>query len=513
MNPNYSYLYNNLSPEIKKYTNIYRSLSPIVIKTFGGNNFVYERKYKPNNNNEILDPEYDYIEKELNKTKGIKPHTAYTELSTQENMSLFSSQMQKPIKRSYKHYTNINNEGEYYKYPGYDITFFKEKNDNKTRTYIGDNNDYKYKLLKKEEVNEIFYPKEKFINKKSNYQNYKQKHKETEYISQSFSTSIIPEKKLINKETDKKNVIEINYIKSKKNFPNKEINLRLTNNNKNIKRESSYSKSKDQLKDFNIDKLKEIGDTLVKMYSNKSPLHSNSNEKSPNDKEIIKEKGIIKNMILIEEKRRTINNKANLLMKSSDFAKNENRKNSLIEIKNKIKTPNKTDKIDLNLKYKEKNPKMKIINIDKKNMINIKSNSPPNTIKIKLKHKIMGKQYNSNCNNSDDKGRRFINYNIVNRINNINNITGNNFNCKIPLFNGKIIKQKTPDKIKIKTPDKLKDLNNIYNNNKKSNIVQKYKKIDLNNINHRYLESINIKKNLKTTKTKHSFKDIFLPSQ
>ena len=54
MNPNYSYLYNNLSPEIKKYTNIYRSLSPIVIKTFGGNNFVYERKYKPNNNNEIL---------------------------------------------------------------------------------------------------------------------------------------------------------------------------------------------------------------------------------------------------------------------------------------------------------------------------------------------------------------------------------------------------------------------------------------------------------------------------
>ena len=103
MNPNYSYLYNNLSPEIKKYTNIYRSLSPIVIKTFGGNNFVYERKYKPNNNNEILDPEYDYIEKELNKTKGIKPHTAYTELSTQENMSLFSSQMQKPIKRSYKH--------------------------------------------------------------------------------------------------------------------------------------------------------------------------------------------------------------------------------------------------------------------------------------------------------------------------------------------------------------------------------------------------------------------------
>ena len=187
MNPNYTYLYNNLSPETKKYTNMYRALSPIVIKTFGGNNFIYERKYKSNSNNDIMDSEYDYIEKELNKNKGIKPHTAYTELSTQENMSLFSSQMQKPIKRSYKHYTNINNEGEYYIYPGYDITFLKEKNDIKTRTYNENNNDYRYKFLKKEEVSEIYYPKEKLA-RRSDYQNYKKKQKENEYISQSFRT-------------------------------------------------------------------------------------------------------------------------------------------------------------------------------------------------------------------------------------------------------------------------------------------------------------------------------------
>ena len=61
---NYTYLYNNLSPETKKYTNMYRALSPIVIKTFGGNNFIYERKYKSNSNNDIMDSEYDYIEKE-----------------------------------------------------------------------------------------------------------------------------------------------------------------------------------------------------------------------------------------------------------------------------------------------------------------------------------------------------------------------------------------------------------------------------------------------------------------
>ena len=509
MNPNYTYLYNNLSPEIKKYTNIYRALSPIVIKTFGGNNFIYERKYKSNINNDIMDPEYDYIEKELDKNKGIKPHTAYTELSTQENMSLFSSQVQKPIKRSYKHYTNINNEGEHYIYPGYDITFLREKNDNRTRTYIDTNNDYKYRLLKKEEVNEIFYPKEK-LTRRSDYQNYKKRHKETEFISQSFSTSIIPEKKLIKNNTNNKNIFEINYIKSQKSFPNKEINLRITKNNpSNIKRESSYSKSKDQLKDFNIDKLKEIGDSIAKRYSNKSPLHSNSIQKSQNDKEEIKEKGIIKDMIIIEEKRRTVKNKDNILMKSSDFTKNENKRNSVIINKNKIKTPNKTDKIDLNFKYKEKNQRMKIINIEKKNMNNLKPNSPPHTIKIKLKHKIMGKEYITNCSNSDDKGRRFINYNYINRI---NNISGNNINYKNPFFKEKI-RQRTPDKIKLKTPYKIKEFNNIYNNNKKTTVNQKFKRIDLNNINHCYLESINIKKKVKTTKTKHSFNDIFLPSQ
>ena len=31
----------------------------------------------------FLDSEYDYIENELKKLSGIKPHTAYTELSTQ----------------------------------------------------------------------------------------------------------------------------------------------------------------------------------------------------------------------------------------------------------------------------------------------------------------------------------------------------------------------------------------------------------------------------------------------
>ena len=120
----------------------------------------------------------------------------------------------------------------------------------------------------------------------------------------------------------------------------------------------------------------------------------------------------------------------------------------------------------------------------------------------------MGKEFISNNSNSDDKSRRFNNYNYINRI---NNITGKNINYKNPFFQERI--KRTPDKIYLKTPDKIKEFKNIYNNGKKPNLNQKFKRIDLNNINHCYLESINIKKNVKTTKTKHSFNDIFLPSQ
>ena len=98
INPNYYSLYNNLSPKQKKFSNIYIPISPVVIKTFGGNNYVYERKNNYNINNEQNDV-YDYIENDLKKSKLNKAQTTYTELSTQENMSIFSSQIQKTNKR------------------------------------------------------------------------------------------------------------------------------------------------------------------------------------------------------------------------------------------------------------------------------------------------------------------------------------------------------------------------------------------------------------------------------
>jgi hypothetical protein len=404
MNPNYTYLYNNLRPEIKKQTNIYRSLSPVVIKTFGGNNFVYERQYKTKTNNDINDPEYDYIENELKKLSGIKPHTAYTELSTQENMSLFSSQMQKPTKRYYKNRTNINPEGECCLHSGNDNFLLKERNDNKTRTYINDNPDYRYKILKKEEINEIFYPNETPQNN-SNYKNYKQRKNQPELISQSFSTSIIPEKKLISNNNNNKrnNIFEIKYIKTKKSFPNKEIELNIPNHGySNTKRDSSFSKSKISLDEFNIDKLKEIGDNYaMRLSTSRNNILQNNSGKDNlniNNKFLEKENGIIKKMIIFEEKRKSSNKKTNLLLKSNDEFKSKNKKIYDIENKNKIKTPNKIDKINLNIKYNEKNKRIKIINIDKKNRENLKIDIPPNNIKIKLKHKMIGKQLENEHN-------------------------------------------------------------------------------------------------------------------
>ena len=519
MNPNYTYLYNNLRPEIKKQTNIYRSLSPVVIKTFGGNNFVYERQYKTKTNNDINDPEYDYIENELKKLSGIKPHTAYTELSTQENMSLFSSQMQKPTKRYYKNRTNINPEGEYCLHSGNDNFLLKERNDNKTRTYINDNPDYRYKILKKEEINEIFYPNETPQNN-SNYKNYKQRKNQPELISQSFSTSIIPEKKLISNNNNKRNnIFEIKYIKTKKSFPNKEIELNFPNHScSNTKRDSSFSKSKISLDEFNIDKLKEIGDNYaMRLSTSRNNILQNNSGKDNlniNNKFLEKENGIIKKMIIFEEKRKSSNKKTNLLLKSNDEFKSKNKNKIIydIENKNKIKTPNKIDKINLNIKYNEKNKRIKIINIDKKNRENLKIDIPPNNIKIKLKHKMIGKQYEHEHNISENKAKRILYYRNINNINKINN---SNYKIeKDKIYNNSPNKVKTIHKspnINLYNIKKLK--NNNYNSNKIINIKEKSKLIDLNIINHSYLESINVNKNKKASKIKHSFNDIFLPSQ
>ena len=512
INTNYSYLYNNLSPKLKKkFSNIYRAASPVVIKTFGCNNYVYERKYKSNINNDKNDV-YDYIENELKNSKVNRAHTTYTELSTQENMSIFSSQMQKTNKRSYKNYTNINNEGDYYIYPCNDNYFKIETNDKKTRTYVGDNNNYRYNILKKEGISELFIPRDNYYicNKEKKNKNH------IELKSQSFCTSFIPEKKT--KENNINNIFEIKYLKTKKCLPTKEIDLNISNNSfSNIKRESSFSKSKNQLKNLNIDKLKEIGDNFAMRYLTKKMKKieiKNLNKDIFNKSVNIKNNGMIKNMINIEEKRKQSKNKNNLINSTNENPKNnikinnnDNGNKNIAKTSIKNNSKNIIKKIDIN-------NRMKIIKMDKKNMNNLKIDIPPNTIKIKLKHKIIGKKNIFNLTNNGDKGKKFKYYN---NINNINNFNHSNYKIENKIFNHKNsplkdhLIQRIFDKKKVNSPQKIKD--SVYNSNIKIILNEKYKKMNLNNINHSYLESINIKKQNKTTKTKHSFNDLYVPSQ
>jgi hypothetical protein len=264
--------------------------------------------------------------------------------------------------------------------------------------------------------------------------------------------------------------------------------------------------------------LKEIGDNYaMRLSTSRNNILQNNSGKDNlniNNKFLEKENGIIKKMIIFEEKRKSSNKKTNLLLKSNDEFKSKNKKIYDIENKNKIKTPNKIDKINLNIKYNEKNKRIKIINIDKKNRENLKIDIPPNNIKIKLKHKIMGKQYDYEHNISRNKVKRILYYKNINNIYKINN---NNNNYK---FEKDKIYNNSPKKIKIiqKTLEKKlyspkKTTNNNYNSNKIINIKGISKKIDLNIINHSYLESINVNKNKKSSKITHSFNDIFLPSQ
>ena len=532
INPNYSHLFNNLSPKIKKISNIYRVSSPVVIKTFGDNNYVYERKYKSNLNNIDQNDVYDYIENELKKSKVNRAHTTCTEPSTQENMSIFSSQVQKNNKKCYKNYTNINNEGDYYIYPcnlNNDKYFIMEKNDKKIKTYIGDEKNYRQKILKKEGISEIFIPKEKYNKspnitniKNSNYQNHIQN--STELKSQSFSASFIPENKSrINKSNNENNIFEIKYIKSKKVLPTKEIDLNISSNNNSFnsnKRESSFSKSKNQLADFNIDKLIEIGDNLAKRRLTKiKRIEINNLDKDNFNKSLdLKDNSLIKNMMVLEEKRKQSKKKninvVNNIKKNIIISENKGKNKTPDKIINKDHNINKINII--NEKY-DQNNRIKIIKMDKKNLNDLKIVEPPNAMKIKLKHKIMGKQYNINLNNnSGDKGKRIKYYN---NIININNLNKNNNDTKIKINHNHNISPnrenlilKLFDKKKVNSPQKITQ-NKYINKSNKINLKEKYKNMNLNIINHSYLESINIKKQNQISKAKRSFKDIFVPSE
>ena len=496
---NYSILSTNLTSGSNKFKNIYRRSSPVEIQSFGKNNFVLETKYKSkidNNNND----EYDYIENELKRSKKNKAFTTYTQISNEDNLYFY--QKNQPNQRYYRDYTNFDNYSPDYIYKTID------KNDKNNRQ----------KIFKKEELNGLFYPSEKIekiyipkrnINRTNRHKN------ELQY--QRFSASFI------SKSPDKKT----NFSRSpiKKNLQNI-LNKKLVTEKKDND-DRSISKTKNQLEDFNIDKLKEIGDNLairfkpikINIKNRKSPYIINNRGKTEMNSEK-KNFGIINKIIMIDRNRRDSKKHLNLMNQSNNQILSKRIRNSYEENDKKYETRTLND-YNYNINDNSSTNRKKILKMSKKEIERLKDCSSPK--KITMKDIIRKRKFNLKANSN-------TNIEIVEGYNrNLENIKNNNFDrkekCNTNITNNNKIYHKLNNKIYIIVKND-KNEQNDKNDRKKYSIntnsvynkviVEKNKdnqKMKPKNFNHNYLESINIKSSRNSKKTQHSFNNIFLPLQ
>ena len=508
-NYNYSILSNNLNNGSQNIRKIYRTKSPVEIQSYGNNNFVVELKYgKKNKNND----EYDFIENELRKnTKKNKAYTTYTQISNEESL-FFKSQKPQPPPRYYKIYTNYNS---YYPDNNYnnsnnnsnsndnDDNYYIDKNDlYQHKTFIDVNND-NYQIAKNKDVDELFYPSKKIYIVKKNLNPMNKKRNEWKY--QSFGASFLSNS---NNASQKKIL-----IKKDKN------NIR---NNKSIspdKKEKSISKSKNQLDDFNIDKLKEIGDSFALRYMNKinqqkkiNMLNKKNvnlfNKININSEKKEKHNGIINKIIMIEEKRKQSKNKMNLINKT-EINNNINKQNRFNNINYKNMNKSKIYGIKTLNENNDLNYRNKILDIN--NEIGAKNSPSPDMRKIVLNNKIKRIKYNidsGNKTNMELEGYKFKKKDNPGRNRDKYIDNGQMYNY----INNKSYTGILSDK-NDKNIYKHKNIYDINNKIIKLNKGKGNENTKSKNINHNYLETINIKNNKKIKKTQHSFNNILLPLQ
>lgn len=507
---NYSILSTNLTNGTNKFKKVYRMSSPVLIQSYGKNNFVVELKYKSNKNN---NDDYEFIEKELKKNKkNNKAYTTYTEISNEE--SLFFG-AQKPNQRYYKDFTNYAN------YSPDNITTSNNDNNNYDQNY-------NYQINDNEDIDILAHPNDRIYIPKKNSNRINKNINDLKY--QRFCASFISKNPSSNKNSRKKKI----YHKTE-NYNN--INYISNNIKPDEKKERQISKTKNQLQDFNIDKLKEIGDNFALRYMNKrSQLNKNNlqnkqNSNNVNNVTILSEKkekhnGIINKIIMFDKKRRESKNKFKLINKTEIKKRSEDERinNDILKNKNiyEIKKINDTNNCN------HLSTRTKILNMNK-NDVKLMNCPSPYTKKIRLNNLIRRKKFtfipeinpkfkeefkanyitikNRNSNNLEskdstkidlNKNKDYSQYNTKNSnfsyySNNNNNISSNINNNKGERTN-KIYK-------------KVQNVNSriIMDKNKNHDILKN------KNINHNYFESINIKNNNKIKKTEHSFNNVFFP--
>ena len=488
---NYSILSTNLTSGSSKFKKIYRMSSPVQMESYGNNNFLVELKFNTKKNN-INNDEYDFIEKELKKSKKNKAYTTYTEISNEESL-FFGAQNQPKNQRYYRDSTNYNT-----------IYHDNINNINKINNYYNAKN--YFQTINKDNLETLVYPNDKFYFTNKNYNTINK----NELKYQRFSTSFISRDHYDNKK---------NKSSSKKIFINKNDNFKKV---MPVKKESNLSKPKNQLEEFNIEKLKEIGDHLALRYMDrknirKINIHNRQNQNIINNMSVIsgkKEKhdAIISKIINIDKKRKESKNKVNIINKTEAKVPKDNYINN--------NTPNYNinyKKINIYETKNNLNNRLRILNINKREVEQLKASPSPITKKIKINNLIRRKKYilNNNTNNYGIGPNTFI---IKNNNEDRNKNEDKNNKNKINLNNTKNY-QIVQNKISIDTKNEMNEKNfkikvkkNL--NNKVATNKSKGKENSKNkNINHKYIESSNIKDSKKFKKNQHSFNNLLLPLQ
>jgi hypothetical protein len=380
----------------------------------------------------------------------------------------------------YKNYTNINDNNKIiYNNISYNSG---DKCSPRNKTIIDDKT-YNYlnrQLFQKEEINDILCASKKSI--------FSHKKNKTDLQFQRYSSSFLPKANKLKKKTVKKcNII-------------KQVKLKNENKTPNI------SKSKNQLEEFNIDKLKEIGDHLSIKLINKINQKSinkkfvnnrnNFNIKSITEDKDTQDNEFIKNMIKIDQKRKNSKNKLILINR----AKNSSKNNDLVNSRN-----NKRYQIKImNENYFLNSPPNKLIRKYNKSKELLNGNTQRYIKKIKIDGKFMRNEFklkalksfnpllkttsfnlNNTCKNNH---KRNINYQINYHMNDININDISNKENQSTFYN---------DNINFNYQNI-----NLYNNNDYVGLRRK-------SSNYSYLGAANFKNKRKVNE--YSFNNIFLP--
>jgi hypothetical protein len=363
-------------------------------------------------------------------------------------------------------------------------------------------NNLDYIINKNEDSDELVYPSKRIYISRNNankINNVKLNRNEWKY--QSFGATFLS--------NSNKNSKKIILLKKEKN-PN--INHKSVNDKKG----KSLSKSKNQLHDYNIDKLKEIGDSFALRFMNKRKgqknstmqsypkTNANTNLNTINKNDFFKDindkhHGIVNKIIMIEEKRKKSNKKFNLINKTENNINNNINRGSRIRTIHLKKKKYKNQEIKTSDESSYRNKILKMRNQPK-----IRNMKSPEVRQIVLNNKIKRKRqivvgndsyidgYNYKMNNS--------NYCRYNYLNTFNNSLVNNY------INNKSFKDIKSGKIDNTFYVNKKII--AYDNNDNNRDIERMKS---KNSNHNYLETIYIKNSQSIKKTQHSFNNIFLP--